>query len=119
MIVANTIATVAEALLLVERGGADPAQVRQALMGGFADSTILDVHGQRMLEESFVPGGAAKWQYKDTQTAMAQMSRLSLDLPMSRQADALFGDMLAHGDGELDHSALIRELRRRNDMPVD
>lgn len=119
MIVANTIATVAEALLLVERGGADPAQVRQALMGGFADSTILEVHGQRMLEESFLPGGAAKWQHKDTQTAMAQMARLSLDLPMSRQADALFGDMLANGDGELDHSALIRELRRRNGMPVD
>ncbi|WP_110642775.1 NAD(P)-dependent oxidoreductase [Salinicola sp. CPA57] len=119
MIVANTIATVAEALLLVERGGADPAQVRMALMGGFADSTILKMHGQRMLEEDFAPGGAAKWQYKDTQTAMAQMSQLALDLPMSRQADALFGDMLSHGDGELDHSALIRELRRRNGMPID
>lgn len=119
MIVANTIATVAEALLLVERGGADPAQVRQALMGGFADSTILKMHGQRMLEGDFAPGGAAKWQYKDTQTAMAQISRLALDLPVSRQADVLFGDMVSHGDGELDHSALIRELRRRNGMPVD
>ncbi len=119
LIVANTIATVAEALLLVERGGADPAQVRMALMGGFADSTILKMHGQRMLEGDFAPGGAAKWQYKDTQTAMAEMTRLELDLPVSLQADALFGDMLSHGDGELDHSALIRELRRRNGMPVD
>ncbi|OLO06744.1 2-hydroxy-3-oxopropionate reductase [Salinicola sp. MH3R3-1] len=119
MIVANTIATVAEALLLAERGGADPAQVRMALMGGFADSTILKMHGQRMLEEDFAPGGAAKWQYKDTQTAIAEMNRLGLDLPVSRQADALFGDMLSHGDGELDHSGLIRELRRRNGMPVD
>lgn len=119
MIVANTIATVAEALLLVERGGADPAQVREALMGGFADSTILKMHGQRMLERDFSPGGPAKWQYKDTQTAMAEMTRLELDLPVSIQADALFGDMLSHGDGELDHSALIRELRRRNGMVVD
>ncbi|WP_110692839.1 NAD(P)-dependent oxidoreductase [Salinicola halophyticus] len=119
MIVANTIATVAEALLLAERGGADPAQVRMALMGGFADSTILKMHGQRMLEGDFAPGGAAKWQYKDTQTAIAEMNRLGLDLPVSRQADALFGDMLSHGDGELDHSGLIRELRRRNGMPVD
>jgi len=119
MIVANTIATVAEALLLVERGGADPAQVRQALMGGFADSTILKMHGQRMLEGDFSPGGPAKWQYKDTQTAMAEMTRLKLELPVSLQVDALFGDMLSHGDGELDHSALIRELRRRNGMAVD
>ncbi|MGM8850133.1 NAD(P)-dependent oxidoreductase [Salinicola halophyticus] len=119
MIVANTIATVAEALLLTERGGADPAQVRMALMGGFADSTILKMHGQRMLKGDFAPGGAAKWQYKDTQTAIAEMNRLGLDLPVSRQADALFGDMLSHGDGELDHSGLIRELRRRNGMPVD
>jgi len=119
MIVANTIATVAEALLLVERGGADPAQVRIALMGGFADSTILKMHGQRMLEGDFAPGGPAKWQYKDTQTAIAEMTRLKLDLPVSLQADALFGDMLRHGDGELDHSALIRELRRRNGMPVE
>lgn len=119
MIVANTIATVAEALLLVERGGADPAHVREALMGGFADSTILKTHGQRMLQRDFTPGGPAKWQHKDTQTAMAEMARLGLDLPVSRQADALFGDMLAHGDGELDHSALIRELRRRNGLAAE
>lgn len=116
MIVANTIATVAEALLLAERGGADPAQVRQALRGGFADSTILEIHGRRMLEEDFAPGGPAKWQYKDTQTALAEAEELGLDLPVSRQADALFGDMLEHGDGDLDHSGLMRELRRRNGL---
>ena len=82
-------------------------------------SRILKMHGQRMLERDFAPGGPAKWQYKDTQTAMAEMTRLGLDLPVSIQADALFGDMLSHGDGELDHSALIRELRRRNGMVVD
>jgi len=113
-IVANTIATVAEALLLAERGGADPRKVREALSGGFADSTILQVHGERMLEEDFRPGGPAKWQWKDTQTAQALADELSLELPVSRLVDGLFGDLVAHGDGDLDHSALIRELRRRN-----
>lgn len=113
-IVANTIATVAEALLLAERGGADPGKVREALMGGFADSTILQVHGERMLNEDFRPGGPAKWQWKDTQTAQALADDLALELPVSRLVDGLFGDLVAHGDGDLDHSALIRELRRRN-----
>ncbi|WP_336296562.1 NAD(P)-dependent oxidoreductase [Chromohalobacter moromii] len=113
-IVANTIATVAEALLLAERGGADPGKVREALLGGFADSTILQVHGERMLKEDFGPGGPAKWQWKDTQTAQALADELSLELPVSRLVDGLFADMVAHGDGDLDHSALIRELRRRN-----
>lgn len=118
MIVANTIATVSEALLLAERGGADPARVREALLGGFADSAILKMHGQRMLEGNFQPGGPAKWQYKDTHTAVALMETLSLELPVTRQVDELFHDLVEHGDGELDHSALIRELRRRNGLPV-
>ncbi|MDW5377771.1 NAD(P)-dependent oxidoreductase [Halomonas sp. HP20-15] len=114
MIVANTIATVAEALLLAERGGADPGKVREALMGGFADSTILKVHGERMLNDDFRPGGPAKWQWKDTQTAQALAGDLALELPVSRLVDDLFADLVAHGDGDLDHSALMRELRRRN-----
>ncbi|WP_110686736.1 NAD(P)-dependent oxidoreductase [Salinicola aestuarinus] len=118
LIVANTIATVAEALLLAERGGADPARVREALLGGFADSRILQLHGQRMIERDFAPGGPAKWQHKDTRTALETATTLGLDLPVSQSADALFGDMLDHGDGELDHSGLIRELRRHNALPV-
>ncbi|GGY00796.1 3-hydroxyisobutyrate dehydrogenase [Litchfieldella qijiaojingensis] len=118
MIVANTIATVAEALLLAERGGADPARVREALMGGFADSAILKAHGQRMIDGDFRPGGPAKWQLKDTQTAMALTSELSLDLPVSKLVDGLFESLVANGDGDLDHSALIRELRRRNALPL-
>ncbi|MCG7599913.1 NAD(P)-dependent oxidoreductase [Halomonas sp. McH1-25] len=114
MIVGNTIATVAEALLLAERGGADPIKVREALMGGFADSTILRAHGQRMLDGDFQPGGPAKWQHKDTSTAMALSDSLQLDLPVTRLVDALFQAMVEHGDGDLDHSGLIRELRRRN-----
>ncbi|WP_110668013.1 NAD(P)-dependent oxidoreductase [Salinicola halophilus] len=118
LIVANTIATVAEALLLAERGGADPARVREALLGGFADSRILQLHGQRMIEGDFAPGGPAKWQHKDTRTALETAAVLGLDLPVSQRADALFADLLEHGDGELDHSALIRELRRHNGLPV-
>jgi 2-hydroxy-3-oxopropionate reductase len=118
MIVACTVATVAEAILLAERGGADPAKVREALLGGFADSTILRQHAPRMIENDFKPGGPAKWQLKDTHTAMALSKSFGLSLPVASLVDGLFQDMIAHGDGELDHSALIRELRRRNGLPV-
>lgn len=119
LIVANTIATVSEAVLLAERGGADPAKVREALLGGFADSTILRAHAPRMIANDFAPGGPAKWQLKDTQTAIGLAKELSLDLPVTTLVNSLFTDLVAHGDGELDHSALIRELRRRNEMPLD
>lgn len=116
MIVANTIATIAEALLLAKRGGADPAAVRQAIAGGFADSTILRVHGERILKGNFVPGGPAKHQLKDCRTAIATAERLKLDLPVSDLVRRLFEDMVAHGDGEIDHSGLYRELERRNGL---
>lgn len=118
LIVANTIATVSEAVLLAERGGADPAKVREALLGGFADSSILRSHAPRMIANDFAPGGPAKWQLKDTKTAIALAKKLSLELPVSSLVNDLFTDLIAHGDGELDHSALIRELRRRNAMPI-
>ena len=114
MIVANTIATVAEAILLAEQGGADPAQMLNALEGGFADSTILRIHGQRMIKEDFTPGGPAKWQLKDTQTAMALAKELQLKLPVSSLVNGLYEELVAQGEGELDHSALIRQLRRHN-----
>jgi 3-hydroxyisobutyrate dehydrogenase-like beta-hydroxyacid dehydrogenase len=117
MIVASTIATVSEALLLAERGGADPAKVREALTGGFADSTILQQHGRRMIENDFKPGGPAKWQLKDTHTAVALAKSLGLSLPVVSLVDSLFADMIAHGDGDIDHSGLIREVRRRNGLP--
>ncbi|SDL50070.1 NAD-binding of NADP-dependent 3-hydroxyisobutyrate dehydrogenase [Modicisalibacter muralis] len=118
LIVANTIATVSEAMLLAERGGADPSQVREALLGGFADSTILRAHAPRMIANDFKPGGPAKWQLKDTQTTLSLAKELSLDLPVASLVNGLFEDLVVHGDGELDHSALIRELRRRNGMPL-
>lgn len=117
LVVASTIATVSEAMLLAERGGADPAQVREALLGGFADSTILRAHGQRMIKQDFAPGGPAKWQLKDTRTALSLAGSLNLKLPVATLVNQLFEDMVANGDGDLDHSALILELRRRNALP--
>lgn len=118
MIVASTIATLSEAFLLAERGGANPAKIREALTGGFADSTILQQHGRRMVEHDFKPGGPAKWQLKDTRTAVALARSLGLSLPVIGLVDSLFAEMIAHGDGELDHSALIRELQRRNGITL-
>lgn len=117
MIVANTIATVAEAILLAERGGADPSRMLEALTGGFADSTILRIHGQRMIKEDFIPGGPSKWQLKDTQTAMALAREMGLELPVSSLVNALYEELVDQGDGELDHSALIRQLRRHSEAP--
>ncbi|RYX94384.1 MAG: NAD(P)-dependent oxidoreductase [Comamonadaceae bacterium] len=113
MVVASTITAVAEALLFAERGGADPAQVREALLGGFADSTVMRQHGLRMVSANFTPGGPAKYQVKDTGTALALARNLGLDLPLLETVDRLFEEMVAHGDGDLDHSAILLQLRRR------
>ena len=118
MIVASTIATVAEAVLLAERGGADPAKVREALLGGFADSAILRQHALRMIGRDFEPGGPAKYQVKDTTMAVEFGQTVGLELPVLQVVDRLFGDMLAHGDGDLDHSAIIREIGRRNGLEI-
>jgi 3-hydroxyisobutyrate dehydrogenase-like beta-hydroxyacid dehydrogenase len=118
LIVAGTITVVAEALLLAERGGADPATVREGILGGFAHSTVLEQHAPRMIANDFRPGGPAKHQLKDTATAVALARTLSLELPVSALVDSLFADLVEHGDGDLDHSAVIRELRRHNGLPV-
>jgi 2-hydroxy-3-oxopropionate reductase len=114
LIVASSICAVAEALLLAERGGADPARVREALLGGFADSTVLRQHGLRMVEGNFVPGGPAKYQIKDTGTALSLAGTLGLALPVAEQVDRLFRSLVDHDGGDLDHSAAIVELRRQN-----
>jgi 2-hydroxy-3-oxopropionate reductase len=114
LIVASSICAVAEALLLAERGGADPARVREALLGGFADSTVLRQHGLRMVEGNFAPGGPAKYQIKDTGTALSLAGNLALVLPVAQQVDRLFRSLVDHGGGDLDHSAAIVELRRQN-----
>lgn len=112
VIVASTICAVAEALLLIEAGGANPAKAREVWMGGFADSTILRGHGLRMIERNFKPGGPAKYQVKDTTAALEFAGRHGLGLPVAAEVDRLFAAMVAHGDGDLDHSAVIDEIRR-------
>ncbi|HET6531459.1 MAG TPA: NAD(P)-dependent oxidoreductase [Actinoplanes sp.] len=118
LIVAGTLTVVAEALLLAERGGADPAAVRAALLGGFARSTVLEQHGARMIRTDFRPGGPAKHQLKDTTTAVALARELHLELPVAALVDRLFADLVEQGDGDLDHSAVIRQLRRHNGLSV-
>lgn len=119
LIVASNICTVAEALLLAERGGADPARVREALLGGFADSTVFRLHGQRMIEADFTPGGPAKYQIKDTGTALALAASLGLRLPVATVVDRIFRGLVDNGGGDLDHSAAIVELRRMNPLTGD
>lgn len=116
MIVATTIATVSEGLLLASKAGADPIKLKQALTGGFADSPILQQHGERMLNRDFKPGGTARNQHKDIHTAVSYAKSLELNLPIAQQVSQLFENMLAVGDGELDHSGLIRELERMNGL---
>lgn len=118
MIVASTIATVSEGLLMAQQGGADPRKVKEALSGGFADSPILQQHGERMLNETFEPGGTARTQLKDTHTAMAHAQTLGLNLPVAKLVDQLFESMVNAGDADLDHSGLIRELKRLNHLTV-
>jgi 2-hydroxy-3-oxopropionate reductase len=116
LIVGNTLATVAEALIFAEQGGADPSAVRNALMGGFADSTILKQHGLRMCEKDWAPGGLSHYQLKDLRTALAQAENIGLELPVSQQVTALYEKMIACGDGNLDQSAIYREIQRLNKL---
>ena len=111
-IVALTIGAVAEALLLAQAGGADPAKVRDAMAGGYADSLILKVHGQRMLDRVFTPGGPSRLQLKDLHNILAAASAAGLELPLASQVAALYESLVANGGAELDHSALLLEIER-------
>lgn len=116
MIVATTIATVSEGLLFAIKGGANPIKVKEALTGGFADSPILQQHGERMLIQNFKPGGTARTQYKDTYTAIEYAKSLELNLPVAELVNQLYANMNSSGDGDLDHSGLIREIERMNHL---
>jgi 2-hydroxy-3-oxopropionate reductase len=113
MIVADTIAAVAEALLLAARAGADPARVREALLGGFAGSRILEVHGERMLKRSFSPGFRLRLQLKDVRIAMDAARQAGMRLPVTERAFELLGEVCSGGAGELDHSALLTAFEAR------
>ncbi|MBA4791388.1 MAG: 2-hydroxy-3-oxopropionate reductase [Rhizobiales bacterium] len=110
IIVALTIEAVGEALLFASKAGADPAKVRQALMGGFANSRILEVHGERMVKRTFNPGFRIELHQKDLNLALDGARQLGLSLPSTALAQQLFSAVVAHGGGGLDHSGLVKTL---------
>ena len=110
IIVALNIAAVGEALLFASKAGADPAKVRQALMGGFASSRILEVHGERMVKRSFNPGFRIKLHQKDLSLALQGARELGVSLPQTAGAAQLMQACAANGGADLDHSALVKAL---------
>lgn len=113
-IVGITIGAVSEALLLAAAGGADPAAVREALSGGFADSRILQEHGRRMLERDFRPGAPVRIQVKDMETILSTARGMGLELPLSDRVGELFTRLRDTGGAEYDHSALLLLLEQDN-----
>jgi len=116
MIVGITIGAVAEALLLCEKGGADMGKVRQAISGGFADSRILQVHGQRMVDRDFTKRAAIAVQLKDMRNALATAGEIGFEAPITDLFEQLYAQAGDNGLADMDHSALFVELARRNGM---
>ncbi|MFN3320360.1 MAG: NAD(P)-dependent oxidoreductase [Allorhizobium sp.] len=113
-IVAITIGAVAEAMMLVEAGGASREKFREAIRGGFAESRILDLHGQRMVDRRFEPGGPSRLQLKDLNAVAAMAETYGLALPLTADIRQAFDDFVADGNGDLDHSALLLHLEKHN-----
>lgn len=118
-IVGITIGAVSEALLLAAKGGARPEKVREALLGGFAGSKILEQHGERMLERNFEPGAPARIQLKDLRMILDEARAEGLTLPLSQRVFEEYRALLASGNGEVDHSGLLLELERLNGVRLD
>ncbi len=116
MIVGITIGAVAEALLFTQRGGADMAKVKEAITGGFADSRILQVHGQRMVERDFAPRARMSIQLKDMRNALATAEEIGFAAPITALFEKLYAEGIEHGLSDLDHSGLFVELASRNGM---
>ncbi|MFQ6018273.1 MAG: NAD(P)-dependent oxidoreductase, partial [Kiloniellaceae bacterium] len=114
IIVALAIGAVAEGLLLAASGGADPAAVRRAMTGGFADSLVLQIHGERMIQRRFLPGGRARMHLKDLHNVLAAAKELGLELPLTRRIHDLFEALVEAGGGGYDHSAVLLEIERLN-----
>lgn len=110
IIVALNIEAVAEALLFSAKAGADPSRVRDALMGGFASSRVLEVHGKRMVERTFEPGFRISLHQKDLNLALVNARQLGISLPNTATTQELFNACAARGGGEWDHSAVVRAL---------
>jgi 2-hydroxy-3-oxopropionate reductase len=118
IIVALNIEAVAEALVFAAKAGADPARVRQALMGGFAASRILEVHGERMIKRTFEPGFRIELHQKDLNLALQGAKALGVALPNTASAQQLFSTCVAHGGKAWDHSGMVRALEIMADHEV-
>ncbi len=118
IIVALTIAAVGEALVFASKAGADPGRVRQALMGGFASSRILEVHGERMIRRTFEPGFRIALHQKDLSLALAGARAMGVALPQTAGAAQLMQACAAHGLDQKDHSALVRALELMSDHEI-
>jgi 2-hydroxy-3-oxopropionate reductase len=118
IIVALNIEAVGEALLFAARAGADPARVRQALMGGFASSKILEVHGERMIKRTFDPGFRIALHQKDLNLALESARALGVALPNTATAQELFNSCAAHGGKAWDHSAMVRALEKMANFEI-
>ena len=114
IIVGGTMVAVAEALHFAARAGADPAAVRRALMGGFGDSKILDLHGQRMIERDFVPGGPAAYQLKDMRTAQDFADKMGVHLTLLPTLIDIFGELIGRQGTGFDVAAVLIEVERRS-----
>ncbi|MGQ9491016.1 MAG: 2-hydroxy-3-oxopropionate reductase [Anaerolineae bacterium] len=110
IVVAVTLAAVSEALVLAAKAGVDPARVREALLGGFAQSRILDLHGNRILQRNFQPGFKARLHRKDLSIILDTARELGVALPATGVVTELMNALIARGGGELDHSALVTVL---------
>jgi 2-hydroxy-3-oxopropionate reductase len=118
IIVALTIEAVGEALLFASKAGADPARVREALMGGFASSKILEIHGERMIKRTFDPGFRIELHQKDLNLALSNARKLQMSLPNTATAQELFNSVAAQGDIGLDHSAMVLALEKLAEFKV-
>jgi 2-hydroxy-3-oxopropionate reductase len=118
VIVALNIAAVGEALVFASKAGADPARVRQALMGGFAASRVLEVHGERMIKRTFNPGFRIKLHQKDLNLALQGAKALGVALPNTAMTAQLMQTCAANGLAEMDHSALVQALELMAKHPV-
>ncbi len=112
IVVALTIEAISEALLFASKAGADPGKVREALLGGFAQSRILDLHGARMIQRKFNPGFRIRHQQKDLNLALQGARSLGLSLPGTSLAQELYNALAAQGDSDLDHSAMVLALEK-------
>ncbi|MBC8718345.1 NAD(P)-dependent oxidoreductase [Ochrobactrum sp. Marseille-Q0166] len=113
-IVAITIGAIAEAMVLVEAGGADRGKFRDAIRGGFAESRILELHGRRMVDRLFQPGGPSRLQLKDLDAVAYMAEQFSLQLPLTEQVRDEFRSFVEAGNGDADHSALLLHMEKIN-----